>query len=102
MKNIMVVDGAVNCVYDVFAATEAEFALVFPADTDIAFIDEVYERGEPAALDKAFEAIWTRRVKKAEAMGIHGMLFYELPEKKAFYPTRRDEDAVNPDGSRLR
>lgn len=102
MKNIMVVDGAVNCVYDIFAATDAEFALIFPADTDIAFIDEVYEHGDAAALDKAFNAIWTRRVKKADAMGIHGTLFYELPQKKPFYPTRKDEEAENPGGSRLR
>jgi hypothetical protein len=25
-----------------------------------------------------------------------------LEHKKAYYPTRRDEDAVNPDGTRLR
>jgi len=36
------------------------------------------------------------------AMGIHGTLFYELDDKKQYYPTRRDEEAVNPDGSQLR
>jgi hypothetical protein len=41
-------------------------------------------------------------VVKKDAMGIHGALFYELAEKYAYYPTRRDEEAVNPDGSRLR
>jgi hypothetical protein len=35
-------------------------------------------------------------------MGIHGILFYELEYKKQYYPTRRDEEAVNPNGSRLR
>jgi len=35
-------------------------------------------------------------------MGIHGILFYELPDKKVFYATRRDEEAVNPGGFRLR
>lgn len=35
-------------------------------------------------------------------MGIHGLLFYELSEKKPYYPTRRDEEAINPNGSRLR
>ena len=41
MKNIQVIDGAVNCVYDVFAATDEEFALIFPPGQGVAFIDEV-------------------------------------------------------------
>jgi len=85
MKNIQVVDGAVNCVYDIFAATDQEFVLNFHEGQDIAFIDEVYGRcGDDAALDKAFQAEWTRRVVKAQAMGIHGQLFYDLDETKAF------------------
>jgi hypothetical protein len=35
-------------------------------------------------------------------MGIHGVLFYELLKKRQYYPTLRDEEAINPDGSRLR
>ena len=74
MKDIQVVDGAKNCVYEIFQASEAEFELVFPSGTDIAFIDEVYKNGSRALLDRAFEAIWTRRVPKAQANGIHGLL----------------------------
>lgn len=81
-----------NCVHDIFAATDEEFALIFPDGQDIAFIDEVYERSsDDATLNRAFEA-----------MGIHGQLFYELEAKKVFYPTRRDKEAANPDGSSLR
>ncbi|VVD34575.1 hypothetical protein [Paraburkholderia dioscoreae] len=102
MKNIQIIDGAQNCVYDIFSATDEEFALLFPGGTDIAFIDEVYAGGDQRLLDVAFKSIWQRRVKKAEACGIHGIIFYELEEKKAYYPTRRDEEATNPDGSNLR
>ena len=102
MKNIQVFDGAENAVYDIFAATDDEFALIFQDDTDVAFIDEVYQQQSKQDLDMAFSEIWKRRVPKREAMGIHGILFYECEHKKAYYPTRRDEDAVNPDGSRLR
>ncbi|SDE53949.1 hypothetical protein SAMN05444679_124109 [Variovorax sp. CF079] len=103
MKNIQVIDGAVNCVYELLAATDEEFSLIFPAGQDVAFIDEVYERGlDEATLNSAFKALWTRRVVKAQAMGIHGLLFYQLDEKKPNYPSRRDEEAVNPGGSRLR
>ena len=102
MKNIQVIDGAQNCAYDIFAATDEEFSLIFPDGTDIAFIEEIYARGGGQALDGAFNSIWKRRVRKRDAQGIHGIVFYELPDKMAYYPTRKDEEAVNPDGSKLR
>ena len=39
MRNIQVFDGADNSVYDIFSATEEEFALIFPPGQDVAFID---------------------------------------------------------------
>jgi hypothetical protein len=98
MKNIQVIDGADNSVYDIFAATDEEFSLIFPANQDVAFIDEVMSRGPEKDLNEAFARIWGRRVPKREAMGIHGLLFYELENKKQYYPTRNDEA----DGTRLR
>jgi hypothetical protein len=102
MKNIQVIDGALNCVYDIFAATDEEFDLIFPSSEDVAFIEEVYARGEEIKLNEAFRQIWSRRVRKIEVNGIHGVLFYQLESKKVYYATRRDEEAVNPDGTRLR
>ena len=102
MRNIQVIDGADNSVYDIFSATEEEFSLIFPEGQDIAFIDEVLAAGNEKELNAAFDNIWKRRVAKRDAQGIHGILFYELEHKKAYYPTRRDEEAVNPDGTRLR
>ena len=51
MKNIQVIDGADNAVYDVFAATDDEFAMIFPAGHDVAFIDEVMDRAPRTELD---------------------------------------------------
>jgi len=102
VKNIQVIDGAINSVYDIFQATDEEFALVFSGAQDVAFIDEVYARGDRQLLDQAFEAIWKRRIPKKDACGIHGLLFYELERKKPFYPTRKDEEARNPNGTPLR
>lgn len=102
MKNIQIIDGALNAVYDIFAATDEEFALIFPNGQDIAFIGEVLARGTRKELDEAFERIWRRRIPKCDVMGIHGTLFYELDYKKQYYPTRRDEEARNPDGTPLR
>lgn len=100
MRNIQVIDGAINSVYDVFQATDEEFALIFPEGEDIAFIDEVIERN--GSIGNTLAKIWTRRIPKRDVHGIHGLLFYQLEKKKVYYPTRRDEEAVNPGGSRLR
>jgi hypothetical protein len=102
MKNIQVIDGAINCVYDIFSATEKEFKTIFHNDTDIAFIDEIYLNANEAELDKIFSNLWSRPVRKSQVQGIHGTIFYELDEKKVYYPNRRDEDAINPDGTPLR
>jgi hypothetical protein len=44
MKNIQIIDGAQNCTYSLFAATNREFAALFPNDEDVAFPDEVFRR----------------------------------------------------------
>jgi hypothetical protein len=102
MKNIQVIDAALNCVYDVFAATDEEFSLIFPPGQDIAFIDEVLATGDTPELENAFNNIWRRRTPKINVNGIHGLLFYENEHKKIYYPTRRDEEAINPDGTPVR
>ena len=58
MKNILVIDGADNCVYDIFAAPQEVFDLVFASGTDVAFAEEGDE-GHPdldvLADDDAFD-----------------------------------------------
>jgi hypothetical protein len=86
----------------IFAATETEFLLIFGSNTNIGFIDEIYATRNTAELDKVFAKIWERPIKKNKVKGIHGTIFYELSSKKIYYPSRRDEEAINPDGSALR
>lgn len=102
MMYIQVFDEATNAVYDTFGIEPEEFDIIFPNGTDIAFIDEVIERENDKDLENALSNIWKRRTPKNEINGLHGILFYGFEEKKEYYPNRRDEDAVNPDGSRLR
>jgi len=97
VKNIQVIDGADNCVYDIFGCTDSELELIFPQGQDVAFIDEVYARGDTQLLDAAFNVVWARRQIKSEVQGIHGLLVYGLERKKVYYPNRRDADAINPD-----
>ena len=102
MKNVQVIDGAVNCVYDIFALDDDAFAVVFPSGQDVAFIDEVVARVGAAKVDGIMSRLWAHRVRKCEVAGIHGTLFYDLEHKKDYYPDRTDAGARNPDGTLLR
>ena len=99
MKNIQIIDGAMNCTYDIFQATTQEFDSIFLNGTNILFADEIVSSEET---DRIFKNLWNRRIPKTEAMGIHGTIFYELNHKKEYYPDRIDENAINPNGTSLR
>jgi hypothetical protein len=81
-----------NCSYDIFAATDEEFALIFPGDTDIEFIDDFIARVGEEVAGRTLEPLWKRRIDKKEVRGIHGTLFYELEFKKKYYPTKKESD----------
>jgi len=114
VKYVQVIDGAENCVYDIFATTEEEFSIIFPDGTDIAFIEDIFphndkenehyeeSRYHDTLINTAFKNLWKHRVKKSESQGIHGIIFYEHENKKKYYPSRKDEEAVNPDGTNIR
>ena len=102
MKSIMVIDGAENCIYDIFATPDDDFVLIFPDGTDIAFIEDIERRPNAELVFEALKRTWSNPIPKRDAAGIHGILFYQLYGKRKYYPTLRDEEAVNPGGSALR
>jgi hypothetical protein len=94
MKNIQVIDGADNCTYDVYAATDEEFAEIFLGESDIEFIEDFLSRaGEERVLLVTHE-LWKRPVDKKSVVGIHGTLFYQLEKKKIYYPTKRESEMI--------
>ncbi len=83
MKNIQVIDGALNCTFSLFQATDEEFALVFPdKGQDIQYAEDL--RSLPD-VDAALSRIWQRPIRKRDAMGIHGTLFYQLERYKKVF-----------------
>ncbi len=92
--NIMVVDDAPNCAYDVFSISEELFQALFPTPgQNIEFIEDVDDRIPEAELNRLAQGMWDHPVEKHAVSGMHGILFYGLrDEKKQFYPTKRDSD----------
>jgi hypothetical protein len=94
LKNILIIDGADNCAYDIFMAEDELYDLIFPGEgQNIEFIDDLKERSKDRDhLDSLFEKLWSCPVRKDRVEGIHGILFYELENKKEFYPNKKDSD----------
>lgn len=93
MKTIQIIDGAENCAYDCFLADDELFEALFPGiGQDIEFIEDFLERDPCGRFDGLFAAMWKRPVAKRDVRGIDGILFYELANKKKYYPNKRDTD----------
>ncbi len=93
MKNIQVIDGALNTTYSVYAVSDFVFKKLFPENhQDIEFADEAIARLGEKAATPLFASIWKRKLKKPAVVGIHGTLFFELSYKKEFYPNKRERD----------
>jgi hypothetical protein len=89
MKNIQTIDGAENCTFSIFQATDEEFAWLFPEPgQDIQFAEDIV-----IPEGKTMMNLWERPIRKQDAMGIHGTIFYEFAHKRHHFPTtRREQD----------
>jgi hypothetical protein len=96
MKNIQIIDDASNCTFSIFQATDEEFRLLFPdPGQDIQYAEDLAELPHKKAITDALRKIWTRPIRKRDAQGIHGTLFYELQRYKKVYREKK-EDTVDP------
>ena len=97
MKNIQVIDDAVNCTYDIYVINDTDFIEIFPDGNDIEFEDELFKRlGNDRAKD-ILSKLWEKRVDKKIVDGIHGTLFFGehlCEEKKPFYPTKKEAEMI--------
>jgi len=98
MKNVQIIDGADNCTFSIFQATEEEFQVIFPAQgQDLEFSEELAARLGDAGWARYVTPIWERPLRKSEVIGIHGTLFFGFQAKRASFPSskrERDWDAA--------
>lgn len=96
MKNIQVIDGALNTTYSIYAVGDEIFKKLFPGEgQDIEFADEAIARLGKKAAKQVFASLWKQKLSKPSVVGVHGTLFFELPQKKEFYPNKREADLEN-------
>ena len=92
VKNIQIIDGAVNATYNLFQATDAEFAEIFPGSgQDIEVVEDYVRRVGEDEARKTLSKVWERPIYKHDVKGIHGTLYYDYKEKARYLPESRRE-----------
>lgn len=93
MKSIQIIDGALNCTYDIYLIDEHSFLMIFPGeDQDVEFVDDFVERVGSEHAQIILDRLWGNLQDKKQIHGIHGTLFFELHYKKQYYPTKRESE----------
>jgi hypothetical protein len=96
MKNIQIIDGALNCTFSIFKATDEEFAFLFPEPgQEIQFAEDLAHLLAQEEVASALNRIWERPIRKRDVQGIHGTLFCGLDRYRSIYREKR-EDGVDP------
>ncbi|MEP6564384.1 MAG: hypothetical protein ABJB10_04550 [Mesorhizobium sp.] len=93
MKNVQLIDGALNSAYNIYAIPDEDFELIFPNGQDIEFIEDFVKRVGRKRAGIVIGTLNKGLKKKTEINGIHGTLFYELKQqKKRYYPNKKFSD----------
>ena len=91
MKNVQVIDEAINATYGIYSVTDEEFFQIFPEKwQNIEFIEGMVARIGDNEVYIIMNPVWNRIQNKGDIVGIHGALFYGLLDKKKFYPDKID------------
>lgn len=93
-RNIQTVDGARNCTYPIWQVSDVDFALFFPEPgQEIQSAGDIASLPQQRAVRAAGARLWQRPIRKRDAMGIHGTIFFdaELERYRALYSVLRED-----------
>jgi hypothetical protein len=94
VKNVQVIDGALNCTYPIHACSDRAFAELFPGGADVEFVEDFTARVGAVRARALLKTLWGKPVDKKTATGIQGTLFHGLRDRRPFYPTRREAETL--------
>jgi hypothetical protein len=101
MKNVQMIDPALNATFSIFQVSDEDFDVIFPDGRDMEFFEDFIERaGQQAGV--ILDRLWRQPILKKNAQGIHGTLFEQWDERKKYFPSTLrevdwDESAINAD-----
>ncbi len=95
MKNIQIIDGATNSVFEIYEIPDELFRSMFPDNNDVAFLDDVGQILQEIGGDQVWNLVYKKRVDKKQVSGIHGTLHLTGSYcKKEYFPTRKETEVL--------
>jgi hypothetical protein len=92
MKNIQIIDDGVNATFSIFQTSDEAFLDIFPGlGQDIEIIEDYLSRADEKRANEILSNLWTRPVRKQDACGIHGTLYYGWEARRQFLPVSKRE-----------
>jgi hypothetical protein len=102
MKHIQVIDSADNCSFSVYVVDEEHFYIIFPEPgQDVEFVEDLVKRVGQRRAGELVKMATSKRIEKTGLNGLHGTLFFGLPERRKWYPNKRESDIVKPNLAKL-
>jgi hypothetical protein len=87
MKNVQVIDGAINSVFEIYAIPDDVFVRLFPNGTDVAFAEDFSDN------DSVWTDFYKHRIDKKSVRGIDGTLhLFKKAEVASYFPTRKEAE----------
>ena len=97
MKNVQIIDGALNSSFSVYAVPDEIFEKIFPQpEQDIEFLEDIIHRLGEQKAGELMRHTWNSRKHKNQINGIHGTLFINMINRKVFYPNKKETDLDDP------
>lgn len=96
MKNVQVVDGGANSLFEIYAVPDEIFNLMFPNGSDVAFLEDVDRVFAQHGNQSLWQDVYATRLEKRSVRGVHGTLHLTgSPCDPHFFPTRREKEVLH-------
>lgn len=93
MKNIQIIDGALNSTFEIYQLPDEIFEIMFPNGTDVAFLDDVQKAFVRSQIPNPWDIVYGNQVNKVEVIGIHGTLHLTAsPINRDYFPTGKEAE----------
>ncbi|SHL04188.1 hypothetical protein [Desulforamulus aeronauticus] len=98
MKNIQIIDGARNSVFEIYAIDDETFGKIFGNEMDVVFLSDLteyldYDKPEIQAF---WLKVYSKKMDKRNVNGIHGTLHLDSSYcEKSYFPERKEKLVIN-------
>lgn len=93
MRNIQIIANVENCTYSKFSISDDDYRIIFPEEGQgIEFNIDLEVRLNKKVLIELNKRILKIPIEKQSVSGIDGTVFYNLDEKRKYYPAKKEKE----------